>query len=44
MEEVFHPTRVPISVEQYERMAEARIFDEDDRIELIEGELLTTHR
>ena len=41
MDEVFYPTRVPISVEQYERMTEVAIFDEDDRIELIEGELLT---
>lgn len=37
-----HPwvTRRPITVAEYYRMAEAGILDEDDRVELIEGELV----
>lgn len=34
------PTRYRFSVEEYERMSAAGIFGEDDRIELIEGEII----
>ena len=33
-------TRWKFTVEQYHRMAEAGIFDEDDRVELIDGDIL----
>jgi hypothetical protein len=37
-----HPwvARRPIAVDEYHRMAEVGILDEDDRIELIEGEIV----
>ncbi|HME21117.1 MAG TPA: Uma2 family endonuclease [Acetobacteraceae bacterium] len=37
-----HPwvPRRPLTVAEYHRMGEARILDEDDRVELIEGELV----
>jgi hypothetical protein len=35
----------PISVEDYHRMVEAGILDEDDRVELLEGVIVETrHR
>jgi Uma2 family endonuclease len=37
---VIAPTRHRLTVEEYHRMGEAGIFDEDDRIELIDGELI----
>jgi hypothetical protein len=40
MAAVFQPTRALISVEQYYRMGEAGVFPPDQRIELIEGELI----
>jgi Uma2 family endonuclease len=33
-------TRWKLTVDQYHRMAEAGIFDEDDRVELIDGDIL----
>lgn len=41
MSAVFTPTRAKISLEGFHKMAEAGIFGEDDRIELIDGEMLT---
>jgi Uma2 family endonuclease len=41
MSAVFTPTRAKISLERFHKMAEAGIFGEDDRIELIDGEMLT---
>ncbi|MGH8681706.1 MAG: Uma2 family endonuclease [Burkholderiales bacterium] len=41
MSAVFTPTPARISLERFHKMAEAGIFGEDDRIELIEGEMLT---
>lgn len=37
-----HPwvTRRPLTVDEYHRMGEAGIFGEDDRVELIEGQLI----
>ena len=32
--------RRSFTVDEYHRMAEARIFGEDDRVELIEGEIV----
>lgn len=40
MNAVFTPQRTRISVEQFQRMGEAGIFGPEERIELIEGELL----
>lgn len=40
MTATFTPTRTRISVERFQRMGEAGIFGEDDRIELIDGELI----
>jgi len=36
----FSPQRHRLTVDQYYRMAEAGIFKEDDRVELIEGEII----
>jgi Uma2 family endonuclease len=36
------PRRHRITVEEYHRMGEAGIFSEDDRVELIEGEIIDT--
>lgn len=41
MSAVFTPTPAKISLERFHRMAEAGIFGADDRIELIDGEMLT---
>jgi Uma2 family endonuclease len=41
MSAVFTPTRAKISLDRFHKMAEAGIFGEDDRIELIDGEMLT---
>jgi Uma2 family endonuclease len=41
MSAVFTPTPAKISLERFHKMAEAGIFGEDDRIELIDGEMLT---
>lgn len=40
MSAVITPTRYRISVDDFHKMGEAGIFTEDDRIELIEGELI----
>lgn len=34
------PTRFKLTVEQYQRMGEAGILRENDRVELIDGELI----
>lgn len=36
------PRRHRITVKEYHRMGEAGIFSEDDRVELIEGEVIDT--
>lgn len=41
MSAVFTPTRAKISLERFHKMAAAGIFGADDRIELIDGEMLT---
>lgn len=41
MSAVFTPTRAKINVERFHKMAEAGVFAAEDRIELIEGEMLT---
>jgi len=38
----FSLQRHRLTVDQYYRMAEAGIFKEDDRVELIEGEIIDT--
>lgn len=40
MSAVFTPTRARLSVDQFHRMAEAGIFASDDRVELINGEMI----
>jgi Uma2 family endonuclease len=40
MSAVFTPTRHKLSVEDYHKLGEAGILDEDSRVELIEGELI----
>ncbi|MGF1613973.1 MAG: Uma2 family endonuclease [Gammaproteobacteria bacterium] len=40
MSEVFTPTRYKLSVEDYHRLGDAGILNEDSRVELIEGELI----
>lgn len=37
---VRRPTRHLVTVKEYERMARAGVFDEDDRVELLDGEIL----
>jgi Uma2 family endonuclease len=37
---IMHASRKLFSVDEYHRMAEAGIFSEDDRVELIEGEIV----
>ena len=39
-EPIAAPTRHRLTVEAYHRMGEAGIFGEDDRVELIDGELI----
>lgn len=41
MSAVFTPTPAKISVERFHKMAEAGVFAPDERIELIDGEMLT---
>jgi Uma2 family endonuclease len=41
MSAVFTPARAKFSLERFHKMAEAGIFGADDRIELIDGEMLT---
>src|SRR6476646_4687500 len=38
--EEFQPTRRLFTLEEYERMIDAGLFDEDERIELIRGEIV----
>src|SRR4051812_45524720 len=40
MSEVFTPTRYKWTVEDYHKLGDAGILDEDSRVELIEGELI----
>jgi Uma2 family endonuclease len=40
MSAVFTPTRHKLSVDDYHKLGEAGILDEDSRVELIEGELI----
>lgn len=40
MSEVFTPTRYKLSVEDYHKLGDAGILNEDSRVELIEGELI----
>lgn len=40
MSAVFTPTRYKLSVEDYHKLGEAGILDEDSRVELIEGDLI----
>jgi Uma2 family endonuclease len=40
MSTVFTPTHYKLSVEDYHKLGEAGILDEDSRVELIEGELI----
>lgn len=37
---IFKPAPMPISIERYEKMAAAGVLTRDDRVELIEGEIL----
>lgn len=37
---VFSPTRHRFTVKDYHRMAEAEVFDPEDRVELVDGEVL----
>ncbi len=36
----YSPTRYRFTVQDYHRMAEARVFAPDDHVELIDGEVL----
>lgn len=40
MSAVFTPTRYKLSVDDYHKLGEAGILNEDSRVELIEGELI----
>lgn len=40
MSAVFTPTRARVSVDRYHKMIEAGVFEPDERIELIEGEMI----
>lgn len=40
MSEVFTPARYKLSIEDYHKLGEAGILNEDSRVELIEGELI----
>ncbi len=37
---VFKPAPMPISIERYEKMAAVGVLARDDRVELIDGEIL----
>ncbi len=40
MNAVFQPTRMRISVDRYQKMVETGVLTKDDRVELIEGEIV----
>ena len=40
MSAVFTPTRYKLTVEDFEKLGEAGVLNEDSRVELIEGELI----
>ena len=39
--EILNLRRAPLSIEKYSRMFEAKILTENDRVELINGEIIT---
>lgn len=40
MSAVFEPTRLRISIDRYQKMVESGVLTKDDRVELIEGEIV----